>query len=145
MADAQTAPSNIQKLLSMVEKSNDILMTAQTIFPFTVFPDTVTIDRVKITIKRKMFFAVEKVTSIQIEDVLNTEANTGPFFGSLMIWTRFFESEPTRVNYLRNQDARDIKSILQGYIIVRQKGIDCAKVDRDQLVTMLYELGSETI
>lgn len=144
MAVAQTtAHTEVKKLATMANNAQDILITADTLFPFTIFPDTVIVDRVKVTIKRRDFFSLSKVTSIQIEDILNVEANTGPFVGSLRIWTRFFSNAPLRVNYLRDKDALAIKEILQGFIIARHKKIDCTKIDRDHLTKLLRELGTE--
>jgi hypothetical protein len=145
MADAQSPAAGRKELAQIADNAQDILMTADTLFPFTLFPDTIVIDRVKLTLKRRSFFNVAKVTSIQIDDILNVEANTGPFFGSLEIWTRFFSGEPLRVNYLRNIDALAIKRILQGFIIAQHRDIDCCKIKKPELVRLLHELGQEAV
>lgn len=143
MAQANAVQANTHKLEHIAETASDVLMTATTVFPFTLFPDTVTIDRIKVTINRRLFFGVEKVTSIQVEDILNAEANAGPLLGSVKLWTRFFADKPLRVNYLTAEDAREIQQILQGYIIVRHKKIDCTKIEKHELVKLLRELGQQ--
>ena len=121
----------------------EVLFEANTVFPFVLFPDTVSIDRVKVTVTRRLFFQTAQVISIQIEDVLNVEANTGPFFGSLKIWTRFFNKKPLMVSWLSRQDAIKIKTILQGYSIARNKQIDTTNVPVDELVALLARLGED--
>lgn len=131
------------QLQDMVDKSRDILLSVSTVFPFTLFPDTITIDREKISIAHRLFFKVSEVMSVRIEDILNITANVGPFFGSVKISTRFFYSDkPYEVNYFRRNDALRIKRIMQGYIIATQKKLNCNTLDKNALATMLEELGS---
>lgn len=73
-----------QNLVEAIGNSRDILVRATTVFPLTLFPDTLTIDRTKITITHRDFFKVAEVMSIGIEDVLNVTATVGPFF-----WRRY--------------------------------------------------------
>lgn len=122
--------------------SQEVIYQASTMFPFTLFPDTITIDRVKATVTRRWFFGVANVTSIQIQDILNIEANRGPFFGSLKIWTRFFTDEPLKINYLSQHHAMKIKSILQGYVISFQNKIDTSNIPREELLGVLSRLGA---
>jgi hypothetical protein len=131
-----------QQLREAIGHASDILMTATTVFPFTLFPDTVTIDRSKLSVTKRFFFAVSEAYSMRIEDILNVTADTGPFFGSVQITTRFFtEKTPYTVNYLWRSDAERIKRILQGYIIAMKKGIDCSAMPAKKLSKMLDDLG----
>jgi hypothetical protein len=82
--------------------------------------------------------------SIRIEDILNVTVDVGPFFGSLVISTRFFDNDnrkPYKVNYLTRSDALRLKRIIQGYIIATQQQIDCSSIGTKELATMLDQLG----
>lgn len=135
--------SDRSQLIQASEGASEVLLKADTVFPFTLFPDTIQVDRVKVTISRRSFFKVADVISLQIEDILNVEGMVGPFFGGLKIWTRFFSDKPCVITYLRREDALAIKGILQGYSIARQKEIDCSKISKQELLPMLYKLGRE--
>ncbi len=132
-----------QELAEAAKNAQDVLITASTIFPLTLFPDTISIDRVKVNVKRRMFFRLSTTTSMQIEDILNAEVSVGPFFGTLKIWTRFFSNsdEPLVINYLSRDDAFALKRVIQGFIIARQKELDCAHIDKHELLRVLNELG----
>lgn len=132
---------NSKQLLETAIQSHDILFKATTVFPFTPFPDTITIDREKVTIANRFFFQVAKITSSPINDIQNAEANIGPFFGSVRITSRFFYKNIRLLKYLWRDDALKIQQILQGYLIVHQKKIDCSTIDKDQLVILLLDLG----
>ncbi len=67
-----------QELSEAIHASHEVLMSANTVFPFTPFPDTVTIDREKITITHRNFFMVSDAVSTRIDDILNVTANVGP-------------------------------------------------------------------
>lgn len=133
--------TKFNELADAARKAQDVLFSATTIFPLTIFPDTISIDRVKVNIKRRMFFKLSSTTSIQIDDVLNAEVSVGPFFGALKVWTRFFADEPLVINYLRRDDALALKRVIQGFIIARHKKIDCSEIDKEDLLKVLHELG----
>lgn len=139
----QTHAQAVQQLQQTVGSSREVLVSATTVFPFTLFPDTITVDRTKLTIAHRSFFRMAEVLSINVQDILNVTANVGPFFGSLTVTTRFFdkESKPCEVRYLWREDALRVKRILQGYVIAVQKGIDCSALQRRELVLMLDQLG----
>lgn len=131
-----------QELTHAVGESSDVLVRATTVFPLTLFPDTLTIDRTKLTITHRDFFKLGEVLSISIEDILNVTASVGPFFGSIKISTRFFDiNRPYTVDHFWRADALMIKRIAQGYIIAHQKKIDTSGLSTSELARMLDEIG----
>jgi hypothetical protein len=131
-----------EELAEAIGTSQDVLVRAQTVFPFTIFPTTIAMDRTKISITERDFFKAGEVLSIRIEDILNITANVGPFLGSVTISTRFFNPEkPYVVNKLSRKDALRIKRIVQGYLTARQQNIDCSNLPTRELAVMLDELG----
>jgi hypothetical protein len=143
-APAAPSPAELrQQLGQALSEAQDVLFKATTVFPFTLFPDAVVVDRTKVTISHRAFWQVSEVISIRIEDILNVTANVGPFFGSLKIATRFYNEQtpPYTVDFLWRGDALKAKRIMQGYVIATQKQIDCSSLDTKQLSTLLDELG----
>lgn len=132
-----------RQLTKAIGDAQEVLATATTVFPFTLFPDTVMLDRTKLTVTHRSFFGIAEVASIRIEDILNVTANVGPFFGSLMVTTRFFDTQqkPYVVNWLWRSDAVKMKRVLQGYILATQRKIDCSALNTHELAAMLDELG----
>ncbi len=131
-----------EKLRQVVDKSHETIMTATTAFPFTFFPDTVTIDRNKLNITHRVFFWTGEVINIKIDDILNVTARVGPFFGSIQIHTRFFDPhKPYTVNLLWRKDALRIDRVMQGYSIAKEENIDLSVLDAKELAQKLDELG----
>ncbi|HYH74677.1 MAG TPA: hypothetical protein VD735_01825 [Candidatus Saccharimonadales bacterium] len=135
-----------QHLVTMVNNAQEVLFKADTVFPFTLFPDTITIDREKVTVTRRSFFKVGEVLSIHMDDILSVTADVGPFFGSVKIMIRFVNNQqPDPINYLKRKDVLRIKCLMQGYIIARQQGVDCGHMPKEQLVKMLQNLGGGVV
>ncbi len=132
------------QLRNAIHGSNEVLFTAKTVFPFTFFPDTVTVDRAKFTLMKRSFFSVAEVMSIRVEDVLNVTANVGPVFGSIHVVSRIMNTDkPYEIKFLWRDDAIALKRILQGYIIAVQKEIDTTPLKTQELADMLKRLGED--
>ncbi len=94
-----------EKLHDAVKTANDILLKVETVFPFTLFPDTVTIDREKLSIAKREFFRVAHISGTPLDDIEAVDVDVGPFFGSMRITSKFFVNNTRRVRYLTREDA----------------------------------------
>jgi hypothetical protein len=128
-----------------LEGSNDTIVTATTVFPLTLFPDTISIDRTKMNITHRIFFWAGEVISIKLEDILNVVSTVGPFFGSVQIHTRYFDpGKPYIIKLLWRKDALRIDRIMQGYAIAKSEDIDLSALSAKELAQKLNELGKVT-
>ncbi len=135
----------LKKLHKIVSKSNEILATATAVFPFELFPDSITLDRTKVTITKRSFFWSAEVVSIRIEDILNISTGLGPFFGSITIASRVMSSvDHFTIDYFWRKDAIRIKHIIQGYVIAHHNNIEVSHLSKKEMIGMLSELGHDT-
>lgn len=142
VSSSQTKQKELQKI---VAQSHEVLMVANTVFPITLFPDTVTVDRTKVTITRRDFFWSSDVMSIRIEDVLNVSASVGPLFGSLTVASRVMSTiDHFQINHFWRNDAIRLKHIIQGYVIAQHNKIDTAHLSRKELIDTIVELGQDS-
>lgn len=123
--------------------THEVLVSATTVFPFTLFPDTITVDREKVTIVRRIFFGAATVRSIKLEDVLDITAGTGPIFGSLHIVSRGVNPEEGfSLKFMKREDALKVKRILQGCAILSAKeDVDLDAIETSELADMLERAG----
>ena len=133
-------------LQKLIRKSHQLLASAQTvILPINLFPDSVTIDRTKVTITKRAFFWTSSVISFRIEDVLNVACSTGPIFGSLIISSRIMNStDHYEIDYFWRKDAIYLKQLIQGYVIAQHNRIETSHLNRKELVKTLLELGRDS-
>ena len=133
-----------QEIYDVVHRSNEIIASARTVWPFTLFRDDIVVDRTKVSITKRDFFFVSEVMSIRLEDILNVKVSLGPFFGSLTLAVRILSSEDHHtINFFSRSDAIRLKHIIQGYIIALHDNIDCKYQNREELIDTLNELGQE--
>lgn len=139
-----TPDQDLANLKEVIKRSNEVLATAKTVWPMTLFRDDMVVDRSKITITKRNFFFVSEVMSIRLEDILNVKVSLGPFFGSLTIAVRVLSSEDHHtINYFWRKDAVHLKHIVQGYIIAHHNDIECKNQNREELIKTLSELGHD--
>lgn len=131
-----------KELLQAIEGSTDVLATATTTLTF--FPDTLTLDRAKVTVAKRTFFRAAEVVSMRIEDILNVTATVGPLFGTVKVISRVLNPEkPYVIGKFWREDAIRLKRIIQGYVIALQRQIDCSVMPTRELTLMLDKLGED--
>ena len=122
-------------------KRPELLADVQSAFPFTLFPDSINVDRRKITVIHRAFLGKSVVVSVPLADILRVELSTGPLLGSVKIMAKFFDDKPITVNFLKKSDAFLVKRLLDGFIIAIERNIDCSSIPKDELIAMLKGLG----
>lgn len=141
---ASKKTEELTALKKLVRHSQEVLVSARTVFPLTLFPHTIVMDRTKITITKRNFFWSSNVVSVRVDDILNVSCDIGPLFGSIIIASRVMSSvDHFEINYLWRQDATFLKHIIQGYVFARQNEVDMNHLSRKQLLDMLAELGHD--
>lgn len=143
--EQQYFEQNPDQMHKVVEQSHEILAGARTvILPMNIFPDTVTVDRMKVTINLWESLWSHRIVTLRIEDILNVAANTGLLFGSLTISTRVMNSTDHFVIMgFWNKDVIRLKRIIQGYMIALHQGIDVSNLSTERLARKLDELGND--
>lgn len=135
----------IDKLRNLAKRSHEVLVSANTVFPLTLFPDTIVVDRTRVTIIDRIFFFTSRSVSVQIEDILNVSCGVGPFFGSLTISVRVMNStDHFEIDHFWRHDAVRLKHVIQGYMIAMRNDVDLTQLSRDELVEHLNELGHDS-
>ncbi|HSX05652.1 MAG TPA: hypothetical protein VLF69_04245 [Candidatus Saccharimonadales bacterium] len=137
-----TAEESRHELEIVIKSSNQVLAQVNTVLSF--FPDTMTVDREKITVTKRWFFRMAEIQTFRIEDVLNVACSVGPILGTLSITTRVVNIDQTIVvGKFWRSDAKRLKRIAQGYVSALQRNIDCHALGTQELATLLEELGAD--
>ncbi|HSW77895.1 MAG TPA: hypothetical protein VLG36_03795 [Candidatus Chromulinivoraceae bacterium] len=136
---------DVENLKHIVKKSHEVLASARTVFPVTLFPDSIIVDRTKVSIIKRDFFWTSNTISFQIEDVLNVSCGTGPLFGSLTIASRVMSTiDHFQINFLWRNDAIFFKHLIQGHIIAKNNKLETDKLSRKEMIETLCELGMDS-
>lgn len=137
-----TAEETRQELRQAIRGSNQILAQGTTVL--ALFPDTMTVDRAKVTITKRTFYRMAEVMSMRIEDILNATCTVGPVFGTVSIVSRVLNDDQSyTIGRFWRSEAKRLKRVLQGYVIALQRQIDCGKLETRELAAMLERLGAD--
>lgn len=131
----------LAKLKEVAGESESVLVRASSVFPFVLFPDTITIDRHKLNIFYKRFFGVGQTVSVPLENVKNIQADIGPLFGSVTITSDHFVNNTQEITYLPKKDAQKIQRVVQGSMVAIREGIDTTEIEAKDLLKYLSKLG----
>jgi hypothetical protein len=147
-ADAKKKEENRQKLKTITDRQDKEMMHVKSVFPFTLFPDTLIIDTTKISIARKQLFATEYVTTIPLKDLADVNLQTFLFLGTLMMKYMPQSSSPgmnepidVRIPNLYREDAIKAKNILKGALVAKSEDIDITKLSPDEIEDVLHKFG----
>ena len=131
-----------ENTLSNITRNSEItLLKIKTVFPFTLFPDTIIIYLYKLNIIKQDFFLTKRVNSINHEDIFNIKVESGPIFATLRIISRFFSGKPIVITYLKKSEALLAKRLINGLVIARRKGVSLRGIEIGELLKNLEQLG----
>lgn len=133
--------SDTEKLSEIIEKSQDNLLFAKSISIFGLRTNTIKIDRQKLTIVHSEFFSSSQTYSTQIKDIMNVQADVGPFFGNIMITSKYFLNNTQSIKFLWRKDVYKVQRLLQGFMIAHQADIKTSNIKDEELLPMLIKLG----
>jgi hypothetical protein len=147
-ANAKQKEENRQRLKAITERQDKELMRAKSVFPFTLFPDTLIIDTTKVTISKKQLFATEFITTIPLKDLADVTVQTVLFLGSIFLKYMPQSSSPgmneaveVRIPNLKRGDAIKIKNILKGALVAKAEEIDIARLSPEEVEEVLHKFG----
>lgn len=130
-----------EKIVKLAKASNSILFKASTFFPFTFFPDTIIIDKTKVTIVERLFFFNADIRSYSIEDILNVDIGIGLLFSTLKCETRYDNKKVFVLRYLKKKDATFARKLIQGLIIAKREGIHLEELSKEEIMSYGEEIG----
>lgn len=135
----------IKQTLEKLQKNSEVLLHSCTsIFPFTLFPDTVTIDPNKVDITHRIFFFSKSIRSLLIEDIRFVDVSTNLFFASLHFEVVGYEKNPEPIRFLAKNDAVKAKQIITGLIAARKKKIPIDAVKNTHLKKKMEKIGTRS-
>ncbi len=132
------ATEELKKLKQVTREAQEVITSANS---FALFPDTITVDRHKLTIVYRTFFKVEQTVSVPLRDIKNIQADMGPFFGSLTVTSDHFINNTQTIRFLWRKDVKNIQELVQGAMVATNEAIDITKVATKELSNLLTDLG----
>ena len=135
---------DVQRLEDLVSKSNRILMSISSIFPWDIFVSTINIEDTRITIIHRQLLS-SQVNSVDVKDIHNIFINTSLIFASLTIVSKTFVQNEFTIGKLRKKEAIMARRIIEGLRMFAKGDIDTTVYSKEELLTKLKELSTTKI
>lgn len=134
--------TNEQKLDDLVRHSEKKLFECKGVFPFDLFPDTLTIEMNQVHVSSKAFFKSKRIHSVALRDISDVFVETSPFYATLKLIDRNFIENQISIPFLKKAEAIKAQRIIQGLVVAEREGVDVTKVHDAELVEKLEALGA---
>lgn len=146
--EAKKREQTRQKLEAIAERHDVVLLRAQTVFPFSLFPDTIIIDTTKLSVIRKQMFATEHITTIPLKDISDATVQTALFLATLTVVYMPRASSPgmvqpveDHITSLKRADAMRAKDIIKGMLVASSENIDISQLQPEEIVNVIEKFG----
>jgi len=129
-------PNESEKMTGLLKKTGSKLLTVSTVFPFTLFPNTIDVElgRIKLTFRQFLF---SQTHSLDIKDISQVNVEHGIFFSTLEIVTRSFVQNDVRINYLWRKQAELLRDIIDAMRILAEQKVDLYSIETSELMQKL--------
>lgn len=145
---AKKKAENIERIKTITDRQDIEMFHVKSVFPYTLFPDTIIIDTTKISIAKKQLFATEYVTTIPLKDLSDVNLQTFLFLGTIILKYMPQANSPgmneaveARISNLKRDDAIKIKNILKGALVAKAEEIDITVLSPQEIVKVLHRFG----
>jgi hypothetical protein len=127
------------RLDDMMAKSNRIIISISSVFPWEFFPDTINVEETRVTVIQRQLFA-SQVHSVDIKNISNVFIDNDIFFTALTIVSKTFEENNIRIMKLRKKEADLTRRLIEGLRMFIEKDIDTSKYTTQELISKLEDL-----
>lgn len=121
------------KFNDIMSSSNDIIYSIKTIIPFKLFPDTLSVDRVQVTVSVGIFLGVRRYHSFLIEQIQNVKVVKGILFSSIAFEFSDQKTASLHVQYLQNMQALKFKSVVDCLLAAQAEELDVDDLSTEQI------------
>jgi len=118
-----------------------VLASAKQIMPFTLFPDTLVVEELRIIWLRQMGFWMNEVVSIMATDIASVNCSTGMIFGHIHVKS-LTGGPQILVNNLLKKDVLLIRSLVEGIALSAREGLVVSEKNLDQEKNSLMKAGA---
>jgi hypothetical protein len=131
-----------KNLDTLVANNAQTLYKISGLFPFTLFPSTMVIDKTKIHLHQRYFPFGTSVRTIAIKDISSVIVQTAFFLASVRVVNKFFLDEPLVITHVPHYKARKASKILDGLIVASREGVDILDPSMENVSQKLEVVGS---
>lgn len=126
---------------TLVKNSSRPLMQVKSLFPFKIFPDSISVDRNKVDIVHTLFISSKQVFTILIEDIRTVELSFGILTATITFEVTGYEQNPDPVKHIPRDLAMQMRCLILGLATTRREGLNLDEYDDKTLIDKALAIG----
>lgn len=127
-----------QTVEELVKKSNRYIISISSLFPWTIFPNTINVEESRVTFIFRQFMSSQS-HSVDIRDISNVFIESSLFFATIQIVSRTFIKNEIKIGYLNKKKAYEIRRVIEGLRTFANNDIDTSDYNVSELITKTEE------
>lgn len=138
--EAKKSELDKSKLNQITQISNRVLARASTVFPFDLFPSTIVVDDMKVTVILRTFFWTELIRSFDMIDISGIFVGSGPILASIeLVSKNFIENNVTIKNFWK-KDAINLRNVIEGIRMLTKEDVNTKDFQKYELLAKVKTL-----
>ena len=127
-----------QTLSDLIKKSNRCIISISSLFPWTLFRNTIEVEESRVTFVFRQLWASQS-HSVNIKDISNVFIQSSPFFATLQIVSRTFVENDITIGHLETKKAHRVQMIIEGLRTFAEHNIDTSNYEVSELIAKIEE------
>ena len=127
-----------QRMNDLVKKSNRCIITVSSLFPWDLFPNTITVEEGRVTFTFRQFFSSQS-HSVEIKDISNVFIESSPFFATLQVVSRTYVKNDIKIGHLSRKKAQKVQQVIEGLRTLIENNINTSNYEIDELLAKIEE------
>jgi hypothetical protein len=127
-----------QTVSDLIKKSNRRIISISSLFPWTLFPNTIEVEESRVTFIFRQLLAAQS-HSVDIKDISNVFIQSSPFFATLQIVSRTFVQNDITIGHLDAKKAQRVKMVIEGLRTFVENNIDTSNYEVNELIAKIEE------
>ena len=131
-----------QTISNLIKKSNRCIIRISSLFPWTLFPNTIEVEESRVTFIFRQLWASQS-NSVNIKDISNVFIQSSPFFATLQIVSRTFVENDITIGHLETKKAHRVQMIIEGLRTFAEHNIDTSNYEVNELIAKIEEFHTD--
>jgi hypothetical protein len=127
-----------QAVSDLIKKSNRRIISISSLFPWTIFPNTIEVEESRVTFIFRQFLSSQS-HSVDIKDISNVFIQSSLFFATLQIVSRTFAQNDITIGRLEAKKALRVQMVIEGLRTFSEHKIDTSNYEVGELISKIEE------
>lgn len=125
----------------LIKKSNRNIISITSIFPWSIFPNTIYVEESRVTFYFNQFLSSQS-HSVDIKDISNVFIESSLLFSSLQVVSRTYVQNNIKIGKLDKKKAIRVKEIIEGLRTLRENNINTSNYEIQDLILKIEEFNT---